>query len=326
MSDGFSLGFGITLNETAIAVVAGVGVFVSLLAFAQAFVPHDPMAARLRSHQKRRETLRSEAISGAKAAERRAASIGRLKQLLDRLKLLRGDEARKTSDLLAQAGWRSRDALAIFLGIRLALPVLGAIAGIAVLFAWKSQAATGTNQLLALLIGAIVGGFAPVIGLRQAIKGRQKHLRKELPDGLDLLVICAEAGLSLDAGLTRVARELGFSAPHLSDEFGLTAVELGFLPNRRQALTNLNRRTDLPSIRGVVNTLIQTERYGTPLAHALRVLSAEFREERMLRAEEKAAKLPATLTVPMMLFILPTLFIVIIGPAIIQVMATFAGR
>ncbi len=154
------------------------------------------------------------------------------------------------------------------------------------------------------------------------MKSRQNRLRRQLPDGLDLLVICAEAGLSLDAALTRVSREIGFSAPDLADEIGLTAVELGFLPNRRQALMNLAKRTELPAIRGVVNTLVQTERYGTPLAHSLRVLSAEFREERMLKAEEKAAKLPATLTVPMILFILPTLFIVLVGPAIIQVMDT----
>jgi tight adherence protein C len=128
--------------------------------------------------------------------------------------------------------------------------------------------------------------------------------------------------LSLDAALTRVSREIGFSAPDLADEIGLTAVELGFLPNRRQALMNLAKRTELPAIRAVVNTLVQTERYGTPLAHSLRVLSSEFREERMLKAEEKAAKLPATLTVPMILFILPTLFIVLVGPAIIQVMDT----
>ena len=136
-------------------------------------------------------------------------------------------------------------------------------------------------------------------------------------------MICAEAGLSLDAAVTRVARELALSCPDLADELGLTAVELGFLPNRRQALMNLTKRTDLPPIRGVVNTLVQTERYGTPLAHSLRVLSAEFREERMMKAEEKAARLPAVLTVPMILFILPTLFIVLIGPAIIQVMAQF---
>ena len=318
---GFSLG-SLHLDETTLAVLAGLLVFVSVIALGNALVPHDPMASRLRSHQKRREQLRAGLLAGSTAGDRKRASVGLLKRLLDRLQLLRGDEARKTSDQLARAGWRSRDALVIYLGLRLALPFAGAIAALFVLVGLMPQA-TGMNKLLGVLMAAIVLGFLPVFGLKQAIKRRQTRLRRQLPDGLDLLVICAEAGLSLDAALNRVARELGLSCPDLADELGLTAVELGFLPNRRQALMNLVKRTDLPAIRGVVNTLVQTERYGTPLAHSLRVLSAEFREERMLKAEEKAAKLPATLTVPMILFILPTLFIVLIGPAMIQVMATF---
>jgi len=312
----------LTLDETTIAVLAGMLVFVSVLALGNALVPHDPMASRLRSHQKRREQLRAGILSGNAVNDRKRASVGLLKRLLDRLQLLRGDEARKTTDQLAQAGWRSRDALVVYLGLRLVLPFLGAIAAVFLLVAFMPQA-TGMNKLLGVLVAGIVFAFVPVYGLKQAIKGRQTRLRRQLPDGLDLLVICAEAGLSLDAALARVARELGLSCPDLADELGLTSVELGFLPNRRQALMNLTKRTDLPAIRGVVNTLVQTERYGTPIAHSLRVLSAEFREERMLKAEEKAAKLPATLTVPMILFILPTLFIVLIGPAIIQVIATF---
>jgi len=237
-------------------------------------------------------------------------------------KLLRGEEARKTSDQLAQAGWRSRDALAIYLGIRLATPFIGAVASFALVWILAPDA-TGMQKLLSMVVAVLVCGFAPVFGLGRAIKRRQNFLRKQLPDGLDLLVICCEAGLSLDASMTRVAREIGFSSPEFADEMGLTAVELGFLPNRRQALMNLTKRTNLPAIRGVVNTLVQTERYGTPLAHSLRVLSAEFRDERMFRAEEKAAALPAKLTVPMILFILPCLFIVLIGPAIIQVLDLF---
>ena len=137
---------------------------------------------------------------------------------------------------------------------------------------------------------------------------------------MDLLVICAESGLSLDSGLERVSREIGNASPDLAEELQLTSVELGFLPERRQALLNLNRRTNLGAIRGVVNTLVQTEKYGTPLSQSLRVLANEFRDQRLLRAEEKAARLPATLTVPMIIFILPVLFIVLIGPAIISVL------
>jgi tight adherence protein C len=305
------------------AIIAGILVFISLIALGQALVPQDPMAARLRSHQKRRDQLRANIIGEPSAGDRRrAAGVGKLKQLLDRLQLLRGDEARSTADKLTQAGWRSRDALVIYLGLRLSLPFVGGIAAFVLMLTMMPDAST-LQMIIGPLVGCILFFFIPVFGLNQAVKGRQNRLRRQLPDGLDLLVICAEAGLSLDAALNRVAREIGFSAPDLADEIGLAAVELGFLPNRRQALMNLAKRTDLPAIRGVVNTLVQTERYGTPLAHSLRVLSSEYREERMLKAEEKAAKLPATLTVPMILFILPTLFIVLVGPAIIQVMDTF---
>ena len=314
--------FGLALDETTGAVLAGILVFITVIAFGQALVPHDPMASRLRSHQKRRDQLRAGIMTTSASAERKRASVGKLKELLDHLKLLRGDDTRSTSDQLAQAGWRSRDALVVYVGLRLALPFVGALAAFFLTLALAPEW-SALNKLLGTLCGAIVAGLAPVLALKQSIRGRQNGLRKQLPDGLDLLVICAEAGLSLDSALTRVSRELALSSPDLADEIGLTAIELGFLPNRRQALTNLAKRTGLPAIRGVVNTLVQTERYGTPLAHSLRVLSAEFREERMLKAEEKAAKLPAVLTVPMILFILPTLFIVIIGPAIINVLDNF---
>ncbi len=172
-----------------------------------------------------------------------------------------------------------------------------------------------------LMLGsaALFGFVAPDIFIANLASKRRQALQKALPDGLDPLVICAEAGLSLDAALNRVAEEIGTSSPELADELALTAVELNFLPERRQALVNFGKRCDLPAVRGVVNTLVQTEKYGTPLSQSLRVLSAEFREQRMLKAEEKAARLPATLTVPMILFILPTLFIVLVGPAMIDV-------
>jgi tight adherence protein C len=155
---------------------------------------------------------------------------------------------------------------------------------------------------------------------------RTLAIRKGLPDALDLLVICAEAGLTVDAAFNRVAKELGRGYPELGDEFALTAIELGFLTERRAAFENLAYRVNLDSIRGVVTTMIQTEKYGTPLASALRVLSAEFRNERMMRAEEKAARLPAIMTVPLILFILPTLFIVILGPAACSISDAFSKQ
>jgi len=136
-------------------------------------------------------------------------------------------------------------------------------------------------------------------------------------------VICAEGGLSLDGAISRVSREFRRFLPEMGDELGLTAIELGFLPERRQALTNLSKRVDISGIQSLVHTLVQTERYGTPLAQSLRALSTELRDERMLKAEEKAAKLPATMTVPMILFILPSVFIILIGPAMVNVFKAF---
>ncbi len=245
-----------------------------------------------------------------------------MRKVVEQLKLTRGDNARKTTDKLAQAGWRSRDMLAVYLGARFLMPF---VAGAGTLFfvTTAGQNLSMISAVSAAGAGVLVGAYLPVLLLKNAIARRYQKLRRQLPDGLDLLVICAEAGLSLDAALTRVAREMGPSAPELSDEVGLTAIELGFLPNRRQALLNLVRRADLPPIRAVINTLIQTERYGTPLAQSLRVLATEFRDNRMMKAEEKAARLPAIMTVPLILFILPCLFVVLIGPAIIQVIETF---
>ena len=168
-----------------------------------------------------------------------------------------------------------------------------------------------------------LGYKAPDICLKNKVKKRTDAIRKGLPDALDLLVICAEAGLTVDAAFNRVAKELGKAYPELGDEFALTAIELGFLTERRQAFENLAYRVDLDAVRGVVTTMIQTEKYGTPLASALRVLSAEFRNERMMRAEEKAARLPAIMTVPLILFILPVLFIVILGPAACSISDSF---
>ncbi|MBV8650131.1 MAG: type II secretion system F family protein, partial [Alphaproteobacteria bacterium] len=245
-----------------------------------------------------------------------------LRDLVDRLKLTQGEESRNSADKLAQAGWRSRDALVIFLSLRLILPLLLGVT------AWVTMESlngslTITYKLLGTVFAAVAGAYGPSVVLGNLIKRRQKKIQKSLPDALDLLVICAEAGLSLDGALTRVAREIAPASPELADELGLTSIELGFLPNRTEALKNLLRRTDMPSIRGVVNTLAQTERYGTPLASSLRVLTAEFRDQRMMKAEEKAGRLPATLTVPMILFILPTLFVILVGPAAIQVIHTF---
>jgi tight adherence protein C len=314
--------FAAGLDQSGFAILGGIAVLVTLVSLGHALLPDDSMTSRVRSHLRRRDHLRTDRLQvRQRIANLRTAPMGSLHTILARLKLLTGDEARRSGDLLTHAGWRARDSLTIFMGLRVAMPLVFCVVVLVVLIAQGEVPAM--MRMTGTVAAAVSGAYAPLFMLRRFIARRQGRIRRQLPDGLDLLVICAEAGLSLDAGLSRVARDLGPAAPELADELGLTAVEPGFLPNRRQALQNLARRTDLPAIRGVVNTLVQTERYGTPLAQALRVLAAEFREERLLKAEEKAARLPAILTVPMIVFILPTLFVVLIGPAMVRVIENF---
>ena len=228
---------------------------------------------------------------------------------------------------LAQGGIRKKEwAVAVILG-RLIGPIVFGLLG-ALLFYWSDMFADwGPLKRMFGFSAFLVGGYkGPDIFLQNLISKRTVAIRKGLPDALDLLVICAEAGLTVDAAFNRVARELGRAYAELGDEFALTAIELSFLTERRHAFENLAYRVDLESVRGVVTTMIQTERYGTPLASALRVLSAEFRNERMMRAEEKAARLPAIMTIPLILFILPVLFIVILGPAACSISDTLINK
>ena len=224
-----------------------------------------------------------------------------------------------------QAGIRTKDLAFFIIFARFVLPVVLGIGAVLADLRRSTSSPTGArSSAMPAIAGALVGSYkAPDLWLKNKVNKRSHAVRKGLPDALDLLVICAEAGLTVDAAFNRVAKELGKAYPELGDEFGLTAIELGFLNERRQAFENLATRVDLEAVRGVVTTMIQTEKYGTPLASALRVLSAEFRNERMMRAEEKAARLPAIMTVPLILFILPILFIVILGPAACSISDSF---
>lgn len=218
---------------------------------------------------------------------------------------------------LARAGCRSPHARASFLmACLLLVPSLGLAAGLMAPFILPA-----VSPLTGLLAGAGLGAAAPFLWLKNATVHRQQAIRAGFPDMLDLFVICIEAGLSMDAAMARVARELAPALPELADELGLTAIELGFLPDRADAFANLQRRVPLDEANNLIALFQQTERYGTPLAAALRTEAAESRSAALLRVEERAARLPAILTVPMILFILPPLFIVLIGPVIVQLLA-----
>jgi tight adherence protein C len=308
-----------------IAGLAALAVLLAFFAMWQALRGRNPYERRYAQIVQRREGLRQAALDTQRRRQRVSAA-GAMNQVVTRLNLLRSQHAHDARMLLAQAGMRSNEAMVRYLFSRLAMPfVFGAIV-LADSYGAHMIPVPDKFRSFAALGAAVLGFFAPDIFIKNLIKKRSHQMELGLPDALDLLVICAEAGLSLDAALQRVSRELEQTWPELSEEFGITAAELTYLPERRQAFENLNARTNMASVRGVVNTLLQTAKFGTPLAQSLRILAAEFRDARLVRAEEKAARLPAMLTVPMILFILPTLFIVLLGPAALSIIDTFSGR
>ncbi|ARS27825.1 type II secretion system F family protein [Sphingomonas sp. KC8] len=300
--------------------LAALATFALLIAIYAATTVRDPMAKRVKALNERREQLKAgiTASTGKRRARLNATNetTDRMRSFLNSLKVLQDEQLKQAQIKLMQAGIRSKDAAVAIIFGRLVLPVVfgGGVLLAIYAFGWLGDWAP--IKRFGVAAGALILSYkAPDLYVQNKVGKRTAAIRKGLPDALDLLVICAEAGLTVDAAFHRVAKELGKAYPELGDEFALTAIELGFLTDRRSAFENLATRVDLDSIRGVVTTMIQTEKYGTPLASALRVLSAEFRNERMMRAEEKAARLPAIMTVPLICFILPVLFIVILGPA-----------
>ena len=313
------LPFGLTSDNLLLVLMTAVA-FMTVLAVWYGLIERDPMERRARVLADRRAELRGSMLQGRGPNRRQRESLSAMRRVVVLLKLMQSQQSSKLTDRLAQAGLRSRDAVTVFLFFKVATPVLLGAAVFILVYLLQIGDLSPAVRLCAVLGGGVLGFFAPELYVSNLTSKRQLALSKGLPDALDLLVICAESGLALDVALERVANEIGGANAELGEELELTAIELGFLPERRHALLNLNRRTNLPAVRGVVNTLLQTEKYGTPLSQSLRVLANEFRDQRLLRAEEKAARLPATLTVPMIVFILPVLFVVLVGPAIISVM------
>jgi tight adherence protein C len=311
-------------------ILSGVATLAVMMAIYAATTVKDPMARRVRALNERREQLKAGIVASTnkrKKLTNRNQAADRVRALLSKFKMLQDDQLQKTQQRLMQAGIRNKDLAFFIIFARFVLPLVLGTAAIVLIYVVNFWPDWGGMRRYATVAGLLVTSYkAPDIWLKNKVTKRSHAIRKGLPDALDLLVICAEAGLTVDAAFGRVSRELGKAYPELGDEFGLTAIELGFLNERRQAFENLAQRVDLEAVRGVVTTMIQTEKYGTPLASALRVLSAEFRNERMMRAEEKAARLPAIMTVPLILFILPTLFVVILGPAACAISDNFINR
>jgi tight adherence protein C len=311
-------------------ILIGIAAAAVMLAIYAAVTVKDPMSRRVKQLNARRAELKTGMLTAGsrkrQSLVRRTDTTDKMKETMEGMKVLQESQVKMIQQKLAQAGIRNKELAVVVLFARMVLPVVLGLIGVVVLYWTDVFPEWGSMKRFMGFAALVIAGYkGPEVYLKNISTKRTKLIQKGLPDALDLLVICAEAGLTVDAAFGRVSRELGRAYPELGEEFALTAIELSFLTERRQAFENLAYRVDLDAVRGVVTTMIQTERYGTPLASALRVLSAEFRNERMMRAEEKAARLPAIMTVPLIMFILPVLFIVILGPAACSIGDAFSG-
>ncbi|HEY1961619.1 MAG TPA: type II secretion system F family protein [Rhizomicrobium sp.] len=301
--------------------------FIGVLAFATVVTLGLPLlerrslGTRMKAVSDKREELRAKHRAAlSKRNTLRTEPVGFMKQTLDRLKLGNALESANTRERLTQAGYRGQAPLITFMFFRFVMPFILFAAGLLYLFVILHLHWTGWQKLLAAFGTALLGFYVPDLYLSNRITRRQKSIMKAFPDALDLLLICVESGMSIESAFTRVASEIGVQSVELAEEFGLTTAELSYLPDRRQAFDNLAKRCGHPGVKQIAGALNQAEKYGTPLGQALRVCAQENREMRMAEAERKAAALPAKLTVPMIVFFLPCLFVVIMGPAVMKVM------
>jgi tight adherence protein C len=308
-----------------LATFAAIAVFATVYTITMPFFERDQLAARIKAVALEREALRARErarmANEAKRASLRSEPKAYMRQIVDSLNLRNALADEKTLSKLRMAGYRGQAPLVVFLFARVTLPlIMFAVALFYMLAAITLDQPLIMKVLIAVVV-AYIGFYLPNIYIRNIISKRQTSIRRAWPDALDLLLICVEAGMSAEAAFRKVSEEIGAQSVPLAEELTLTTAELSYLPERRQAYENLGVRTGLETVRSVMTSLIQAERYGTPLGSSLRVLAQENRDQRMLLAEKKAAMLPPKLTVPMILFFLPVLFAVIIGPAAIQVIA-----
>ncbi|MBA3447050.1 MAG: type II secretion system F family protein [Pseudaminobacter sp.] len=308
-----------------------IALLVSIAVFATVFtvIPAlggNPLKARMKSVALERDELRAKqrARLAAEADRRRKGlreeqSIG-MRNIVDRLDLKRILVDENTLNKLKVAGFRGQNPLTRFLFFRLVLPFVGfALAGIYLFMLGGLPEQPPFVRFFVCILVAYAGFYAPNLYVSNRASKRKQSIQMAWPDALDLMLICVESGMSVEAALRKVSDEIGGQSVALAEEFVLTNAELSYLQERKQAYDNLASRTGLEAVRSVAQALVQAERYGTPVAHALRVLASESRDMRMNAAEKKAAALPPKLTVPMILFFLPVLFAIILGPAGIQI-------
>ena len=310
--------------EFIILLLSGVGAFSSVIALFLPFLKRDQLAKRQKAIEQRHKELENEQrerLAGKRIRQRPQARVAAMKQFLERFNLSSLTASQDLKKKLVMAGWRDQSTVITFVFLRFAA-CLGLVFFSAVIFSLDDNFNLPLfAQILIIAISGVIGFKLPDVLLKNAALKRQEEMRLAYPDALDLLVICVNAGLSIEAAFSRVTEEVAESSVALSQEIGLTSAELLFLGDRSKAYVNLAERTGLPAIKSLVIALSQADKYGTPVSVALKILSDESRNDRMAIAEQKGAALPAKLTVPMILFFLPALFLVIIGPAVIQMIA-----
>src|SRR5580704_8235445 len=297
--------------------------FVGILAFATVVTLGLPLLERnglddrLKTVARRREELRARhhAALNAKRGTLRVEPTSYMKATLDRFKLGNVLESENSKDKLAQAGYRGQAPLITFMFFRFVMPFIVFFVVLVYTFLILHLSWAPWQKFGAAFVGALIGFYVPDLFVGNIIQRRQQSIMRAFPDALDLMLICVESGMSIESAFTRVAGEIGTQSAELAEELALTTAELSYLPDRRQAFDNLAKRCGHPGVKAVATALNQAEKYGTPLGQALRVTATENREMRFQAAEKKAASLPAKLTVPMIIFFLPCLFVVIGGPA-----------
>jgi len=307
-----------------VTAIVAIFAFATVVTLGLPMLERNQLGTRMKAVSERREELRQRHHAALnKRGSLRTEPVSFMKATIERFKLSNILESEGTREKLTQAGKRGQAPLIAFMFFRFVMPPIVFLAALFYLFVMTHFAWTGFSKLLAAIGAALFGFYLPDLFVSNMIAKRRQSIMKAFPDSLDLMLICVESGMSIEPAFTKVAAEIGPQSPELAEELALTTAELSYLPERSQAFDNLARRCGHSGVKAVAAALNQAEHYGTPLGQALRVAAQENREMRMMEAEKKAAALPAKLTVPMILFFLPCLFVVILGPAIMRVMATF---
>lgn len=305
-------------------VLVAISVAATVYTVATPLMITDTLEKRMKSVATERERIRAReraAAAKSKSGTLRHEHKAYMRDFVEKLSLSKWLNTGDAKMRLASAGFRGPQAETAFVFFRAVTPVVLFAATAFYVMAINDHGLSFPLQIAAAIAAAYIGIKLPELYLTNTIQKRQFSMKRAFPNSLDLMLICVESGMSIEHAFRKVGQEVGVQSPELAEEFALATAELSFLPDRRTAYLNLVARTGLDGVKQICTVLIQAEKYGTPLGQALRVTAQESRDMRMMEAEKMAAGLPPKLTVPMIIFFLPVLLVVVMAPAVMQVMA-----